>query len=105
VSDLYPIQRDPRYALVDPAIRRWCEEHRLHLYTTNKDYDVRSVDVVGATGKKCQVWIDPPQSGTVTVNVWPFAPPHECITVPVDDIGPALERAYTLAAQFVAANP
>ena len=100
MSDLYPIRRIASFALVDPAIKQWCSRHSLQLFTDYKDYDVRSVDVVGSNGKKCQVWIDPPEQENVTVHVWPYAPPHERITVPVPDIFSALERAYRLASDF-----
>jgi len=102
MGDLYPTHRIASFALVDPAIRRWCEAHSLKLCTDYKDYDVRSVDVVGPSGKTCQVWIDPPEQDSVTVHVWPYAPPHERFTVHVESIAATLERAYDLAAQFVA---
>ncbi len=104
MSNLYPIQRIPSYSLVDPAIRDWCSAHSLTLYTTYKDYDVRTVDVVDwnkPAGKKCQIWIDPPKEGMVTVNVWPYAPPHEKMTVPVENISAALEDAYVRARELL----
>jgi hypothetical protein len=105
MRDPYSIHRIAGYAVVDPAIRQWCEVHSLVLCTDFKDYDVRSVDVVGPGGRKCQVWIDPPEDGLVTVHIWPYAPPHKCLTVRVEDISKALEQAYDLAAQFVKAKP
>jgi hypothetical protein len=104
MRDSYPIHRIASYALVDPTIRRWCEAHSLTLYTDYKDYDVRTVDVVGPGGAKCQVWIDPPEHGEVIIHICPYAPLHERLTVRVEDIAAALEQAYDLAAQFVAAN-
>ena len=102
MDDPHPIRGIADYAQVDPAIRQWCKSHSLTLGTNYKDCDVRSVDVVGPSGKKCQVWIDAPENGTVMIHVWPYAAPHERLTVHVEDIGSALERAYDLAAQFIA---
>ena len=104
MSDLYPIQRIASYALVDPAVKEWCEKHSLVLQTDYKDYDVRSVDFAGPDGNKCQVWVDPPQHDTVTIHVWPYAPPHERLTVDVKDVAAALEQAYELAMRFVRAK-
>ena len=93
----YPIQRIASYAVVDPVIQRWCKAHSLMLFTDYKDYDVRSVDVVGPTGAKCQVWVDPPQNDNVTIHIWPYAPPHERMTIRIEDFAEALEKAYILA--------
>src|SRR5262249_61554158 len=104
MPDPYPIPRIGSYALVDSAIRQWCNAHSLTLVTDYKDYDVRSVDVVGPGGKKCQVWIDPPAHDTVTVHIWPYAPPHERLTVPIEEIRDALGKAYDLAVRLVQGN-
>lgn len=105
MSDLYPIHRIASYALVDPAIREWCKRHSLILCTDYKDNDVRSVDVVGPGGRKCQVWIDPPEHGAVTVHIWPYGPPHERLTTSIEDVSKALEQAYELASSLVAVEP
>jgi hypothetical protein len=102
MGDLYPIHRIASYSTVEPAIRRWCEAHSLILCTDYKDCDVRSVDVVGPGGAKCQVWIDPPKHDAVTIHIWPYAPPHERLTARTEDIAAALEQAYDLAARLVA---
>ena len=99
----YPIRRTPSYAPIDGAIHHWCNAHLLHLFTDYKDYDVRSVDVVGSNGRRCQVWVDPPEKGLVTIHIWPYAPPHERITVPIEDVALALEKAYEQALQLVSA--
>jgi len=69
MDELYPTPRIVSYALVDPAIREWCNRHSLTLYTSDKGSDVRTVQVVGATGTKCQIWVDPPQDDSVTIHV------------------------------------
>lgn len=104
MSNPYPIHRIASFGLVDGAIREWCRRHSLVLSTDYKDYDVRSVDVVGPGGKSCQVWIDPPVNGTVTIHVWPYASPHERLTVGIEEISTALEQAYAMAARLVAGN-
>lgn len=101
----YSIQRFASYALIDGAIHDWCIAHSLHLLTDYKDYDVRSVDVVATDGRRCQVWVDPPENDLVTVHVWAYAPPHEHITVPVGEVAVALEQAYKQALEFVSARP
>ena len=104
MSDLYPIHRIASYARVDPAIRQWCKAHSLTLFTEYQDCDVRSVHVVGPSGRECQVWVDPPEHDSVTIHIWPYAPPHERLTVPLEEINAALEQAYVLAVRFVTAQ-
>ena len=94
------INRIASYALVDAAISDWCKRHSLSLVTDYKDYDVRSVDVVSA-GRICQVWIDPPEHGVVTVHIWPYGSPHKRLTTSIEDIAKALDRAYDLALRFL----
>lgn len=72
------------------------------LCTDYKDYDVRSVDIVGSNGMRCQIWIDPPEYDSVTIHVWPYAPPHQRFTVAIAHIRTALEDAYNLALNLVA---
>ena len=101
MSDPYSIPRIASYKLVDESIRAWVAEHHLNLCTDYKDYDVRSVDVVGPEGKQCQIWIDPPKGDSVVVNVWPYGPPHEKWEVPIEDIRATLERAWQRAVEHV----
>ena len=101
MTEPYPIHRIASYTLVDPAIRDWCRRHSLFLLTDYKDYDVRSVDVVSSRGRKCQVWIDPPEHGAVTVHIWPYGPPHERLTTSIEDFAKTLEQAYDLACRLL----
>jgi len=60
------------YRKIDPIIAAWVSQHSLYLCTKYQDAEVRSVEVVSPSGKRCQIWIDRPGNGTVMVHAWDF---------------------------------
>lgn len=91
------------YESIDPVIAAWATEHALHLYTTYRDEEVRSVDLVGSNGRKCQLWIDAPdQSGNVQVHVWDYKKRRENYTAMTGDLRRSLEQAYVTATKWLA---
>lgn len=90
------------YESIDPTITAWAAKHTLHLYTTYRDEEVRSVDLVGSNGRKCQLWIDAPdQSGTVQVHVWDHKKRREDCKATVADLTRCLENAYATAIKWL----
>src|SRR4051812_8460562 len=90
------------YESIDPIISTWATKHRLHLYTTYRDEEVRSVDFIGSNGRKCQLWIDvPDQSGTIQVHVWYYKKRREVCKTTVDDLSQCLERTYLTALKWL----
>jgi hypothetical protein len=90
------------YESIDPIITAWAAKHTLHLYTTYRDEEVRSVDMVGSNGRKCQLWIDAPdKSGNVQVHVWDYKKRREDCKANVNDLSQCLERAYGTAMKWL----
>lgn len=43
------------YDPIDPELYGWATRHGLHLLTKYKEGEVRSTDVIGTAGNKCQI--------------------------------------------------
>ncbi len=62
------------YAEIDSTIAAWAEKHKLTLYTHyqgyegKSDYDFRNVYLSSKHGECCQIWIDKPESGWVSLH-------------------------------------
>jgi hypothetical protein len=90
------------HELRDPAITAWAAKHTLHLYTTYRDEEVRSVELVGSDGRKCQLWIDAPdQSGNVQVHAWDYKKRREDCKGTVADLPRCLDQAYATAMKWL----
>jgi hypothetical protein len=96
------------YQAIDNIIAAWASNHTLHLYTKYRDDEVRSVEVVGHTGARCGIYIEPPtRDGIVKVHTAEEGKKRrerkkrhdEDVTIA--DLPTALERAYTLATEWV----
>ena len=87
---------------IDLIISTWATKHALHLYTTSRDEEVRSVDALGSNGRKCQLWIDAPdQSGNVHVHVWDYRKRREDYKTTTGDLPGCLEAAYATAVKWL----
>jgi hypothetical protein len=90
------------YELIDAAILNWTAKHGLHLYTSYRDEEVRSVDLVGSNGQRCQLWVDPPDhTGKVQVHVWDYHKRRQDCKTVISDLPRCLDEAYETAAQWV----
>ena len=88
--------------LIDPVIRAWAGRHTLHVYTSYKDEEVRSVDVVSSKGLRCQIWIDrPDERGNVKVHVWDYKKRSEKCEATASDLARCLEQAYATAMKWL----
>ena len=86
------------YALVDEALLAWAKARQLHLYTTHRDEAVRSTNVVGMDGSKCQIWIDAPgPDGVVHVHVWDYRARRRDFEGPVGETRRFLDEAWSTA--------
>ena len=90
------------YTSIDPITTAWAARHGLHVQTRYRDDEVRSVDVVGHSGRRCQIWIDPPdQAGKVGVHIWDFKSKKLDKLVCQDDLSACLDDVYTTALGWV----
>ena len=90
------------FASIDPTIRAWASEHKLHVYPKHRDDEIRSVDIVGRDGNKCQVWIEAPgQDGNVRVHVWDYRTVRKDRATTAGELDLSLEQAYTTARKWL----
>jgi hypothetical protein len=51
------------FRVIDPYLQKWALQHNLQVYTADRDWAVRSVDIVNARGNKCQIWVEQTTNG------------------------------------------
>ena len=59
------------YAQIDPTIDAWVAKHKFSLFTHTEGMagsDFRSVYLSSKHGECCQIWIDKPESGRVSLH-------------------------------------
>jgi hypothetical protein len=82
--------------MLDPTLTRWADRHGLRIYTSHKDEDVRSIDIVSPKAERFQIWLDPPErSGRTTVHAWDYRRRRASFNATVYDLEAQLERAYS----------
>jgi hypothetical protein len=90
------------YESIDPIISVWATKHNLHIYTTYRDEEVRSVDLIGSNDRKCQLWIEAPdQSGNVQVHIWDYKKRKRDYKVGANNLPRCLEDAYATATKLL----
>jgi len=61
------------YVAIDPILQRWARRHGLSISTEYKDEEVRSVELTDQTGRRYQIWVDPPdERGTIAFHAWDY---------------------------------
>lgn len=55
---------------LDMILRSWARDRRIPLYTKYRGEEVRSFQVVGATGRKAQIWVE--VNDGISVYVWDY---------------------------------
>ena len=94
-----------KYDLIDPELYAWAANHGLQIFTKYKDEEVRSTDVVGNAGKKCQIWVEPSGKGTFVVNIWNYKTKRtkrlKQLQASKTDIRDKLEEAYNTAQEWL----
>jgi hypothetical protein len=91
------------YESIDPIINAWVTKHALHLYKSYRSAEVRSVELVSSSGRKCQLWIDAPDpSANVQVHVWDYKKRRVDYITTIADLPRFLEQAYMTAMNWLA---
>ena len=96
-----------KYDPIDSEFYDWAERHGLLIFTKYRDEEVRTTNVVGSGGKKCQIWVDPPDStGTFVVNIWNYknnkrAKRIKQLQASKTNINDKLEEAYKTAQEWL----
>jgi hypothetical protein len=84
------------YASLDPTIKNWATAHSLTIFTVYKDVEVRSVELINPRGKRCQIWVDPPDAlGRVGVHAWDYRKMTRDSVVQMSELSTSLEDIYT----------
>lgn len=90
------------YESIERIISAWAIKHALHVYTTYRDEEVRSVELVSPNGRKCQLWVDAPdQSGNIQVHVWDYKKRRIDRTSSAADLNSCLEQSYATAREWL----
>ena len=94
------------YSEIDPELNAWATKHALHIFTQYRDDEVRLTEVIGRAGKKCHIWVNPPDdAGTFVVNVWNYkkkqAKRIKELPASKSDIRTKLEEAYQTAQEWL----
>ncbi len=84
------------YKILDPTLERWRTKHGLHVHTTYRGEEVRSIDIVSPAGKRFQIWLDMPGSeGKIMVHVWDYQKRRREFDSDLSNLESQLERAYS----------
>ena len=86
-----------KYDPIDAELYAWAKNQGLHIFTEYKDYEVRTTDVVGSSGKRCQIWVEPSYFSTFVINVWDYKKRRVRLRAWKINIGRKLEKAYQTA--------
>ena len=94
------------YSEIDSELNAWSLKHALHIFTQYKDDEVRLTEVIGRAGKKCQIWVAPPDdAGIFVVTVWNVQKKQAGRTkdfpATKSDIRSKLEEAYQTAQEWL----
>jgi hypothetical protein len=90
------------YDAIDAALKGWAATRGLQLFSEYRDEPVRSMEVVGRTGMKVQIWVDPPHpDGTVDLHAWDYRDRIVEVTSSVDDMTADLDRLIDLANKWI----
>jgi hypothetical protein len=90
------------YEPVDPVLQKWATRNGLHLYTEYKGESVRSADLIGKSGAKVQIWVQPGKTpNTWEVHVWDYHKRRKDWQSGTADIDSKLTDAYRVAESWV----
>ena len=91
------------YAQIDPIIDAWVEKHKFSLFTHTEGMagsDFRAIYLSSKHGECCQIWIDKPESGRVSLHAADIETRQDeemrqdwC--VPISELSVALDGAVT----------
>jgi hypothetical protein len=89
------------YSSIDDVIIAWARSHSLYLYTNSQGEEVRSVDLIGSRGRKCQIWITTSGNGKFKVTVWDYSHRKREFCATPENLHQFLDRAYLTASEWV----
>ncbi|HEU0143418.1 MAG TPA: hypothetical protein VFQ47_01415 [Nitrososphaera sp.] len=95
------MSRTANYSEIDPIIYAWAQKYSLHIHTKYKDYDVRSIDMVGSLGKRYQIWLDAPdERKEIGLHAWDYKKRKVEVKSSTSDLGENLEKIYATVVEW-----
>src|SRR5260370_15808805 len=94
------------YVDADKILAPWLKRHGLHVFTMDREVEVRSIDVVDDTGDRCQITLsEPDASGRVTIFAWNCKSKRKSkskeFQSTLSELEEALEEAYAQVMEWV----
>lgn len=89
------------YAAIDPIISAWAAKHSFTIYKQYRDEEVRSVNIVSPTGRKYQIWIDPPKGETVSIHAWDYKKQRQDWDGTIEQLSQNLEEASKIVCSWM----
>ena len=91
-----------KYETIDFELSAWATRHGLQIFTEYKDCEVRSTEVVGSSGKKCQIWVDRSNwPATFVIHIWDYKKRKKKLRALKYNITDKLEEAYMTAKSWL----
>lgn len=95
------------YDVIDPILLPWLKRHGLHVFTRDREYEIRHIDVVDDTGDRYQIGISQPNdSGKFAVFAGNYLRKKKQRRVEyssnLSSLEQTLEDAYSQIMQWVA---
>jgi len=90
------------YRKIDPIINDWACEKKLQVFTFYKDYEVRSIDLVDATGNRYQIWIEElDNEEKIGIHAWDYnKKKYDCFTT-VPELHKCLDEIYQIVKKWM----
>jgi hypothetical protein len=85
---------------IDPVIEPWSAERQVHLFRRYRDDEVRSWEIVGASGQRSQIWIEIDERG-LRVHVWDVGDRRRAFPRDVGTLRGVLDEALVTAKLWV----
>jgi hypothetical protein len=94
------------YNSIDPILLPWIKKNGLKLFTSFKDEEVRSTEVVDQKGNRFQIWVEPVDlGGQLSVYAWDFKKRKLQFKGSINELALNLDKAYSYVQQWIASIP
>lgn len=89
-----------RFAWIDPVLHRWSHLMGVPLYVEHQGEAVRTFIIVGPSGAKTQIWVEP-VNDCIEVHVWDYQRMKRVFEADLSSLFDALDEALACARSWV----
>lgn len=90
------------YQIVDNELDVWAKSHNLKIVKLYKDMDVRSVNILDASGHKYQIWIDSvEEKQKIKINYWDYKDKKGSISTEYRHFFESMEKSYEIVKDWI----